>query len=176
MNNIYHIDSRNVSIGQGFIIAKVVQLIEKNPDIRIDEIIAYINQLAEKARFYFVPGDLHYLRAGGRVSNAQFLGATLLRLKPLIEIQDGLLMTKGKYRGSMESISQQMIKSYFISFPMDKEEVYLGYVHSISDSMKESMESQVKSLGVKKVQWLKAGCVITSHAGPAGFGIAGISL
>jgi DegV family protein with EDD domain len=176
MKNIYHVDSLNVSIGQGFIITRVAKLIETRPDISVEEIISYTSQLALKARFYFVPGDLHYLRAGGRVSNAQFLGATLLRMKPLIEIQDGLLMTKGKYRGSMESISQQMINSYFISYPIDKEEIYLGYVHSISDAIKESMENQVKALGVKKVVWMQAGCVITSHAGPAGFGIAGISL
>ena len=59
----------------------------------------------EKARFAFFPGDLEYLKAGGRVSNAAYLAATLLGLRPLIEILDGKLVGTKKYRGSSEKIS-----------------------------------------------------------------------
>ena len=52
----------------------------------------------------FIPGNLDYLKAGGRVSNAAYLGATLLRLKPLIEIVDGKLLASKKYRGRLKNL------------------------------------------------------------------------
>jgi DegV family protein with EDD domain len=176
MSNIYHIDSCNVSMGQAFLIKQVAELIEKSPDITPDELVSRIAEYAKQTRFHFVPGDLTYLRAGGRVSNAQFLGAKLLKLKPLIELQDGLLVTKDRYKGSMESIARDLVKKFFAKFNINKDEVYLGYVHSISESVKASMEHHVKEAGVKKIVWLKAGCVITSHSGPYGIGIAGLEI
>ena len=58
----------------------------------------------------FIPGDLDYLRAGGRVSNAAYLGAKILGLHPLIEIQDGKLISTKKYRGSMARVIVQMAR------------------------------------------------------------------
>lgn len=39
-----------------------------------------MNGLIGKIRMGFIPGDLDYLRAGGRVSNAAYLGAKILGL------------------------------------------------------------------------------------------------
>jgi DegV family protein with EDD domain len=89
IKNVYHIDSLNVSGGEAAIVLKAVELIENEEDISIDKLIENIKYYVMKARVFFIPGDLEYLRAGGRVSNPAYLGASLLRLKSLIEIVDG---------------------------------------------------------------------------------------
>jgi fatty acid-binding protein DegV len=38
------------------------------------------------------------------------------------------------------------------------------------------MEDLVKEYGAKKIQWFYTGCVISTHIGPGGFGIAGMAL
>ena len=89
MNNVYHADSLNVTGGLAEVVLKAAELIEKHPDMQPDDLVKKIESYAAKARVSFIPGDLVYLKAGGRVSNAAYLGGTLLQLKPLIEIING---------------------------------------------------------------------------------------
>jgi DegV family protein with EDD domain len=84
IDNLYHVDTLNVSAGQAFIVMKALRMIDENPDIAPETLIAAIKRYSGVARFSFILGSLDYVRAGGRVTNAQYLGATLLNLKPLI--------------------------------------------------------------------------------------------
>ena len=64
------------------------------------------------ARVSFIPGNLEYLKAGGRLSNAAYLGATILKLKPLIEILNGKLVATKKFRGAMSHIAEKYLNEY----------------------------------------------------------------
>lgn len=171
--NIYHIDTLNVSVGLAIIILKTVELIKRNPDIMPDDLVSLVKAYSAKTRFSFVPGNLDYLRAGGRVSNAQYLGATILGLKPLIEVRDGKLFSGKKYRGNFKRVAQQMINDYFSKYNINKKKICLVYVLRLDESFKKDIEKQLRELKVKEIVWIKAGAIITSHSGPGGFGIAG---
>lgn len=173
MDNIYRIDSLNASIGQAFVVMKTIKLIENNPLISPEEIVKEGQKYATNTRFSFVPGNLEYLRAGGRVSGAQYLGATIFGLKPLIEMLDGHMVPTKKYRGSISNVAHKMINEFFTRFNIDKEEVYLTDSYKLNTDLRAAIEKQVKEFGVKDVVWLKLGSVITSHSGPSAVGIAG---
>ena len=86
MHNVYHIDSKNVSGGESAIIIKAAELIEKNPDMDPADLKVKVEAYAARAKMSFIPGRLEFLKAGGRVSNAAYIGATVLNIKPMIEI------------------------------------------------------------------------------------------
>jgi len=174
--NIYHIDSKNVTMGQGIVVEKALEMIERNPDIEPEELVDYIEDIVERVRFSFIPGDIDYLRAGGRVSNAQYLGARLLRIKPLIEVLDGLMISTKKYKGSRLDIMRQAMVDFLEAHEIEKDKMYFGYVYSLDDEVKEELESLARQAGVGEVEWIKAGAVITSHAGPGGIGILGVGV
>lgn len=171
---IYRVDSKNVSIGQAFVVMKTAELLEKRPDIGHEELTKSVEDFAARTKFWFVPGNLDYLRAGGRVSNAQYLGATLLRLKPLIEVIDGLMISTKKYSGLRKNIIKRMIDDFFTKCDIERDKVFLVYACAIDETVKAEIEKQVLEIGVKEIVWLKTGAVITSHSGPGGIGIAGI--
>jgi len=173
MEDIYHVDSLNVTGGQGSIVLKAAEIIEKHPDIMITNLIEEIQDYVARARVSFIPGDLAYLRAGGRVSNAAYLGGTLLQIKPLIEIIDGKLISTQKLRGKMGSVADKYIKEYIKRYNFDKEQLYLIYTLGLDESIKHNMEGIAKKEGFRKIIWIQAGCVITSHSGPGAIGIAG---
>jgi DegV family protein with EDD domain len=173
---IHRIDIKNVSIGQGLIVLKTARLIEQQPDIEPEELVAWIESLVTRTRFCFVPGNLDYLKAGGRVSNAQYIGAKLLKLKPLIEVIDGLMLSTKKYRGSMDSIITAMMTEYFKKHTIDKELMIFVYACTLDNSLKNTMEQIAKKEGVKNIIWLQTGGVITSHSGPGGVGISGVEV
>jgi len=176
MKNIYHVDSLNVSGGEAAIVLKAVELIEKNPDILPGDLVKGIESFVEAARVSFIPGDLQYLKAGGRLSNAAYMGASILQLKPLIEILNGKLVATRKFRGTMNSIAEKYLNEYLERYNFDKEKIYLIYSMGLEEKIKMRMEDIAKEKGFKKIIWIQAGCVISTHSGPGAVGIAGFEV
>ena len=172
MENVYHADALNVTGGLAAIVLKAAELIEKHPDMLPKDLVKNIESYAAKSRVSFIPGDLVYLRAGGRVSNAAYLGGTLLQLKPLIEIVNGELVSTQKYRGKIGNIVEKYMKEYIDKYHMDKEQIYLIYSLGIEEQIKQRMEQIAKEEGFKKIIWIQAGCMISAHSGPGAIGIA----
>lgn len=172
MENVYHADALNVTGGLAAIVLKAAELIEKHPDMLPHDLVENIESYAAKARVSFIPGDLVYLKAGGRVSNAVYLGGTLLQLKPLIEIVNGELVSTKKYRGKIGNIVEQYMKEYIHKCHMDKELIYLIYSLGLGEQIKQHMEQIAKEEGFKKIIWIQAGCMISAHSGPGAMGIA----
>ena len=123
-------------------------------------------------RMGFVPGDLGYLRAGGRLSNAAFVGATLLRIKPVIELIDGKLVATKKLRGSMEKAAIGLMDHMAIQGDYDPELIYFVRSSGLPDLIQRAAEAHARELGFKAWRWYDTGDVITSHCGPGSFAVA----
>lgn len=167
------IDTKNVSAGQCAVVIRVARALKANPDITLDELEAIAYEAMDKVCMGFVPGDLDYLRAGGRVSNAAYLGAKILNLHPLIEIQDGKLLSTKKYRGSMGRVIKQMANEYPETNGFAKDELIYIYGEGLEESIKREVEEIAKAKGFKHIWWVKTGCVIAAHSGPGAFGMVG---
>jgi len=172
-DNIVHIDTRQVSGGMRAVVLKMAQFIINNPDVTVQQIKTEAENLASRARFVFFPGDLSYLKAGGRVSNAAYLVASVLKLKPLIEMIDGKLTATKKYRGSDEKIYPQLINEYLGKNKLEKDSFFMVYSEGLDNSLKKRLEKEASKCGYKRVTWVPTGCVISTHSGPGAFGIGG---
>ena len=152
-------------------------MLEVNPDATEDEVKAFVDSQVRRIRFAFVPGDLDYLRAGGRLSNVAFLGATLLRIKPTVEVLDGKLVATKKRRGTMLKCVGQLVEDFVTREPMDLSRVNLTYtVGNAPDPLTKTLvEKILVDHGAKEIEWVKSGCVIASHSGPGAFGIAAVA-
>ncbi len=176
ISNIYFVDSLNVSGGNSAVVLKAVELIEKNHDILPSVLIDKINDYVKRARVSFIPGSLEYLKAGGRVSIAAYIGATLLQLKPLIEIIDGQLVGTKKYRGKTMRIAEEYFNEFIDRYNMDKEHIYILYSLGLDEKIKQRAVEIVKEKGFKLFTWIQTGCVISTHGGPGALGIAGFEI
>jgi DegV family protein with EDD domain len=169
------IDTRQVSAGQGAIVTQIAKILEDSPDISMSETIEIVNNFCRQARMSFIPESLEYLKAGGRVSNAVFLGGRLLNIHPSIEIEKGYLVAKKKYRGRMERVTVKLLEDFTQRENLMKDQIWLLWSLGMPNEVKTIVEMKANELGYKKITWIKTGCVITSHAGPGAFGIAGFS-
>lgn len=172
--DIYLIDALNVSAGLTVVTLYAAQLLESNPDIPMDELIQKIQASVPKSRMSFVPGSLEFLKAGGRVSNAAYISASLLQIKPLIELIDGKLVSTKKYRGKMSRVAEELLKDYLKKYPIDKKQIYFVFSIGLDEQVKVQMEQSAKEKGFENVTWIQAGSVISTHGGPGAFGIAGM--
>lgn len=173
MENVYHADSLNVTGGLAAVVLKAVELAEKHPEMPPVDLVKKIESFAATVRLSFIPGDLVFLKAGGRVSNAAYLGGTLLQLKPMIEIVNGQLVSTHKYRGKIDNIVEKYMNDYIDRCNLDREQIYLIYSLGLEKNVQKHMDEIAREKGFKKIIWIQAGCMISSHSGPGGIGIAG---
>lgn len=167
------IDTKSVAAAQMAIVLRTAKLIREQPDIAMEDVVRAVNEMIERVRMGFFPGDLEYLRAGGRVSNAAYLGATILGLHPLIEIQDGKLLSTKKYRGAMARVITKLMSEYTRDF--DRRELYLIYGEGLDRGIMRNTEELARTQGFERIEWVKTGCVIAAHSGPGAFGIVGFA-
>ena len=173
IENIYHVDSLNVSGGEAAIIFKAAKLIEECPSIEPQDLVNKIKEFVNKARVSFIPGNLEYLKAGGRLSNAAYLGASILQLKPLIEILDGKLVATQKFRGGMKRIAEKYVNEFIDRYNMDREMICFIYSLGLEEQVMKIMEEIATKKGFRRILWSQTGCVISCHSGPGAIGIAG---
>lgn len=170
---IRSVDTKHVSVGQHAVVMAVADYIEQNPGASLDEVAAKAEEISAQTKMCFIPRNLDYLRAGGRVSNAVALVGNLLGLHPCIEIIDGKLMAGKKYRGNMKKIVPALIWEYAENQKLDRKHVYFIHSPYLEEEVKAVAEATAKELGFEAITWVKTGCVITCHGGPGAFGIVG---
>lgn len=170
------VDTKQVSVGQANIVCKMAEILNENPDMDIEEALQNVNELIERANMCFTPANLEFLRAGGRVSNVAYLGASILGLHPCIEILGGKLIATKKFRGKMKKVAAQLINEYADKYNLDRnEKLWIVYTIGLSEEVKEIIMQTAKESGFDNTEWIQAAGVITTHGGPAAFGIAGFS-
>ena len=168
-------DTKHVSAGQCMVVYQVARYIEEHPDASLDQVMAQAAYYSQHTRMGFFPGDLDYLRAGGRVSNAAYLGAKLLSLNPLIEIQDGYLIATKKYRGKMNRIAGKLLTDFTAEQKLKKDTLFLVFSAGLSESLKESLVAEAREMGYQEIRWIETGCVVSTHSGPGAYGVVGVT-
>ena len=172
--DLFLIDTLNVTGGLGAIVLYAATLLEEDPSIGHVQLIEKIQSVVPKARLAFLPGSLDFLRAGGRVSNLAYIGGALLKIKPCIELKEGKLVSTRKYRGKMRIVAEKLMQDYLNQYDIDRKQLYLIYSIGLDESIKRKIEKSAKETGFENVTWMQAGAMISTHAGPGGFGIAGL--
>jgi len=171
---IRSVDTKHVSAAQGAVVIAMAEYLKANPEASVEQAAQQAEQIREQVRMGFFPGDLDYLRAGGRVSNAAYLGAKLLSLHPLIEILDGKLMSTKKYRGNMAKVVAKLVQEYIEGLD-NAQPLYLIYGAGLDELIMRDVEKAVEEKGFTNRSWVQTGCVIAAHSGPGAFGIAGFT-
>lgn len=169
------IDTKQVSVGQANVVITMAEWLKTNPQANMEQAVAKVQELIERAKMCFVPDNLEFLRAGGRVNNAAYIGSRLLSIHPCIEILEGKLVATKKYRGKMTKVAAQLVREYAENYKMDKECIWLVYTVGLTQEVKDAVKEAIAEYGFKNQRWIMANGVITTHGGPAAFGFAGFT-
>ncbi len=168
-------DTKQVSAGQCMFVILMARFLEANPDADVATVLEQAKKYSEACHMGFFPGDLDYLRAGGRVSNIAYLGAKILSLNPLIELVSGELIATRKYRGNMDKAAKKLFEDFIEKHKLSRELLYFPYSPGLSEKTKNDIEERAVSLGFQEIRWIQTGSVVSTHSGPGAFGVCGIS-
>ncbi|MBE6923399.1 MAG: DegV family protein [Ruminococcaceae bacterium] len=169
-DNVYCVDSMNLSTGQGFIVLKAYELAQSGMDAK--QIVEELNALTHKVEASFLVDKLDYLVKGGRCSSAAALGANLLNLKPCIEVRDGKMTVVKKYRGNYAKCLANYVKERLADREdIDRDTLFVTKT-SVSDECYSAVMNAVETHGhFSTVHETTAGCTISCHCGPGTLGV-----
>ena len=166
------INSLNATGGQGVLVLEIARMIQDG--LNYTTIVETALKLRDTARIFFFVETLDYLEHGGRIGKAAALVGTMLNVKPIIYLQDGVLFPSGKVRGTKKALAKilEITKDYVGEHAND---YHYSIAHAdnveYADIIKEGIE---ESLGVTT---LKDFCFIGTTVGVyTGPDVAGICL
>ncbi|MBQ2729726.1 MAG: DegV family protein [Clostridia bacterium] len=169
-DNVYVIDSRNLSTGSGLLVVSACEMAKEGKSAK--EIAEAVNAMRDRVCASFVIDDLEFLHKGGRCSALAAFGANLLKLKPCIVVKDGKMGVSKKYRGNFP----QVLKAYVSEQIGDGSDIEIDRVFVTHAGCDEDIYmacvEQVRALGIfKEVFITRAGCTVSSHCGRNTLGV-----
>ncbi|WP_297131412.1 DegV family protein [Terrisporobacter sp.] len=167
--DIHIYDTYNLTFGAGIFVVKAAELINEGKSI--EEVFEELDKLKEKFILMFTVDTLEYLQKGGRISSTKAAVGSILNIKPILEVKDGLVSQAGQVRGKKNAINKMvdLIKEK-LGNDIEQDEVYIGY----SDDLKEKEKlTQIVTevFKPKKIEYFIVGTCIGAHSGP---GVSGI--
>lgn len=167
---IYVFDTYSLCIGGGMLIKEAAIMANKGK--KVEEIIEKLEELKNKVEVYFSVDSLDYLHKGGRISGAKAAVGTLLNIKPILKIEDGLVKQKSQVRGSKKIIPaliDKMIEAVGNDFS-DKD-IYVAYGDDLE--LRDQFAQKVKEkLNPRNVYTMQIGACVACHSGPEVIGLA----
>lgn len=101
---IFVYDSEFTAAGQAKLVFEAVKLANQN--LPVEDIIKELDAIKETLQLYFVVDDLSNLVKGGRLSSAAGALGTLLKIKPILTIDEGELGVFDKIRTQKKALKK----------------------------------------------------------------------
>lgn len=99
---VYTYDSGLSAMPQGFFALEAAELVNQNKTPT--EIIKRLDEIKSNLRAYFMVDDLTNLHRGGRLSSAQALIGSVLQIKPILHLVEGVIVPFEKIRTRKKAI------------------------------------------------------------------------
>lgn len=172
LENVYPIDSKNLSTGMGHLVVEAGERIKQG--MKSEEIVQEIENLTTKVHTSFVIDTLTYLHEGGRCSALTAFSANLLNIKPCIEVNsfEGSMDVGKKYRGSLQKVFRRYTRDQLQSHDnMKQERIFITHSGTTTDNVTAVKETIQELVPFQDIITTQAGCTISSHCGPNALGI-----
>lgn len=142
---------------------KASELAEQGLDA--DEIIEKSLEYMNEWKAYMLVDSLKYLEKGGRITKTTAIVGTLLDIKPVLTINDGLVEPLDKLRGK-KKLYKKLLELVTENPDFDDEKKEFLVVHSNKEYADSMIEHIKDEFDVDPVYVFEFGPIIGTHAGP----------
>lgn len=171
--DVFVVDSNNVTLGERVLVEYALRLVNEGRSAA--QIAAAVEAVRDRVVVIGLLETLEYLVRGGRLSAAAGAVGTLLNVKPVVAVEDGLIVQLGKARGSKNGrnlLNQKVEKAGGIDFSMP---LALGYTGLSDAVLKKYIEDSAAlwaghTEGELPVHTI--GATIGTHVGPGAVAVA----
>lgn len=161
------VDSRTVSMGLGSIVVACARAAQNGASI--DDVEALARDLVGRCKVWGALDTLENLKKGGRIGGAKAMLASVLSIKPIIEVRNGVVEEGGKQRTRSKAIAflvdkvRQNVESPGIS--------HLSVLHADCSDV-DAFVDQLRTVYNGEILVGDIGAVIGTHAGRGTIGVS----
>ncbi len=165
--NITVYDSKGVSMGIGFLAIEAAKAAMQG--LRKEEILAKLDSVRARMHTFVAIPTLKYLRKSGRVRAGQAILASILSIKPVLEIKDGMVKVVDHVRTFSNAVNRILDLAAEVAGNVP---AVVAVMHANARAQAEALAERVrKRLNVKDIVVGEAGPALASHGGPGMVGI-----
>jgi DegV family protein with EDD domain len=157
------IDSLMVSMGLGSLCLTAAQQAADGDSL--ESIVANVTDRRNRSKLYGALDTLEFLKKGGRVGNARALLGTMLAIKPVLEVRDGVVEEAGKVRTRSKAL--RLLVDRVKEGPFEN----LAVLHGNAPDLDELLDLLEPLATRDQIVVGQIGPVIGTHAGPRVIGV-----
>ena len=157
------IDSLMVSMGLGSLCLTAAQRAADGDSL--ESIVANVTDRRNRSKLYGALDTLEFLKKGGRVGNARALLGTMLAIKPVLEVRDGVVEEAGKVRTRSKAL--RLLVDRVKEGPFEN----LSVLHGNAPDVDELLDLLEPLAPRDQIVVGQIGPVIGTHAGPRVIGV-----
>jgi DegV family protein with EDD domain len=159
------VDSRSITRGLGNQVVQAAEAARSGKSA--DEVVDLLAALGPRTRVYGTLDTLEFLKRGGRIGGAQALLGTMLSIKPIVDLSNGVVEEAGKQRTRKKALL--WLKQHLDNEPPVER---LNVMHSNAADVGDFVDLIADRFPPADVHVGLIGPVIGTHGGPGLIGIA----
>lgn len=160
------VDSGTASMGLGLIVKHAAEMATSG--IPAAEIEQEIIRLRSRTHVIFLVDTLEHLRRGGRIGRAAEIIGSVLQLKPLLRIEEGIVVPQARTRTRARAVSGLL---QLIEEVPGIESAAVIYTAGADDTGR-IVEALREKVGEEQIRCSELSPVLSAHIGPKGLGVA----
>tara|TARA_Y100000758_G_scaffold104914_1_gene73009 strand:+ start:1134 stop:1970 length:837 start_codon:yes stop_codon:yes gene_type:complete len=160
------VDSATVSMALGLIVIRAAKIAKDGGTL--EEVLKEIEHCSSNTEVLVVLDTLEYLEKGGRIGKASALIGSILSLKPILTVEDGIVGTFGKARTFTKAMNnlEEAIKGFT---PVSDASVFYSTDKGVADDMIDRLSGIVEP---DKLVVSRIGPTVGTYAGPKAIAVA----
>jgi DegV family protein with EDD domain len=157
------LDTLSAEMGSGLILLEALRVLDEGGSF--EEVREAAEGAIRRCRVFFAVGTLEYLQRNGRIGRAQRLLGTALDVRPVLSVEDGVVVPHKRTRGrkrQMAAIVEEAARAVEEGRPV-------AYGHVAAPEQLSRLKAELGSEGLFTAE---IGGVVGSHVGPGAYGLA----
>ncbi|TVR75118.1 MAG: DegV family protein [Sphaerobacteraceae bacterium] len=160
------IDTGSASMGTGLIVKQVAERAQCGAEI--GQLTALVENLQARTHVIFMVDTLEHLRRGGRIGRAAEIIGSVLQLKPILTIEEGIVVPQARTRTRNRAITG--ILQLIEEVPIIESAAVLHTAGS--NDLGLIVETLIRKTGDQDLIVSEISPVLSTHIGPRGLGVA----
>jgi len=162
------IDTRTIASPLGSMVSEAARMAAGGASA--DRIVEHVNDLVSRCRVYFLIDTLEYLQRGGRIGGASALLGSLLQVKPILTVKDGVVNPYERERTGRRAVAR--IKELVVGQIASGGAGLLTVMHAGRLADGETLAQDLKELVLQDEIPVVDMCpAIVTHGGPGILGV-----
>ena len=167
--NIEIVNSRSLAMGLGFLVLEAARA--ANQGATLQECKRLAEDSLDKIGVIFVVDTLEFLHRGGRIGTAKRFMGTLLNVKPVLAIEDGLIIPLDSVRTQKKALER--IIDLIDERTKGQKNIRLATLHANNhETAQFVLDEALKRIPTVEQVFSEISPAIGTHAGPGAVGLA----